>query len=146
MTAVMWGEADALCRARGARTRLPTEQEWEAAARGTDARIYPWGNSWQADHANAGGGQRVAAVGRYPTGRSPVGAEDMIGNVWEWTSTEAERHVDGRRQYVFRGGAFDTDSINATALHRPAQPEAAPERDRMTYYAKTGFRCVQSLR
>jgi iron(II)-dependent oxidoreductase len=118
VTHITYDEAEAYAKSLG--KRLPTEDEWEKAARGTDGRRYPWGNAWEPDrvtsrrsakeagfvgHLKPGercAPARVRAVGKKPAGASPYGALDMAGNAWEWV----QGHPDGRRdQRIIRGGA-----------------------------------------
>jgi len=81
---VNWFEAEAYSAWRGG--RLPTDAEWEFAARGPDSRIYPWGDEWDASRANVVDSEGTTAVGLFPGGVSWVGAHDMAGNVMEWVS------------------------------------------------------------
>ncbi len=87
-THVTWYGADAYCRAIG--RRLPSEAEWERAARGTGNTVYPWGNTWDSTRANAAkddeNPEASVAVGQYPTGASTFGVLDMAGNLAEWTN------------------------------------------------------------
>jgi formylglycine-generating enzyme required for sulfatase activity len=90
---VSWHDAVAYCRwlveCTGKPYRLPTEPEWEKAARGTDGRIYPWGDGWDSERCNTAEAQvnKITPVGAFPQGASPYGVLDMAGNVWEWTSS-----------------------------------------------------------
>jgi formylglycine-generating enzyme required for sulfatase activity len=84
---ITWSDAAAYCKAQG--RRLPTEFEWEKAARGTDGKRYPWGNQWENNKSNTyeAGLMQPAAVAQYPGDVSTYGAHDMLGNVQEWTDS-----------------------------------------------------------
>lgn len=132
---VNWFDAMAFCewaaRATGVPIRLLTEAEWEKGARGTDGRIYPWGNSWQPTYCNTSESNinDTTPVDRYSHGQSPYGACDMIGNVWEYTYTIYESYPykanDGRNNIngqvtwpVCRGGSLLSEKPQARAAVR----------------------------
>jgi len=137
-TGILWSEARRFCEARGA--RLPTEDEWEAAARGPRGLRYPWGDQWVRGRANAGGASdTLQPVGGFPLGRSFVGALDMVGNAWEWVDADSVLR-NGETRHVIKGGAFNTQPAIATADYRVTLPD-----DREQLW-NTGFRCAESVR
>ncbi len=140
VTGVLWTEADRYCQWRDPVGRLPTEEEWEAVARGPEGWRYPWGNVWAPGRANANNAtDTLAPVGAFPLGRSSSGAVDLIGNAWEWTATRTVG-TGGELRRVIKGGSFKNSPDNATAAYRVAVPE-----DRRLLWL-TGFRCVRPVR
>lgn len=126
---VTWEDAVEYCKwlstELGVEVRLPTEAEWELAARGREALKYPWGNEWDdraADCAESSG--RVRAVKSFPAGKSPFGAYDMAGNVWEWIADEARdeegrpRTQDGVTMRVIKGGSAKEKRAFVSATSR----------------------------
>ncbi len=145
---ITWFEARDFCAIRGA--RLPTEAEWEYAARGPDSLVYPWGNSFDANaavHIDNSGAQ-TADVGSKPGGASWVGALDMSGNVWQWVNTlytdypydasdgreSNENTVNGR---VLRGGSWRHNEYFLPAATRTNYDPSLTVDD-------FGFRCART--
>ncbi len=129
--------------------RLPTEVEWERAARGVTGLIYPYGNEFKKEQGNVHetGIGKTSAVGIFPDGKLPDGVLDMSGNVWEWCLSEYKKpevkpQLDARKEKlntdkarVLRGGAWGDDRVGARAVCRYYSPPG--DRDNFT-----GFRVV----
>jgi serine/threonine protein kinase len=165
---VDWNQSKTYCEWRGDGTRLPTEAEWEKAARGMDGRVYPWGSEWDINSmrrlnfsdrndpselsdivADDGYGD-TAPVGSYLDGASPYGLYDMAGNVWEWVADwysetyyqtspfENPLGPDTGQDRVLRGGSWDVSGDNIRITDREGY-------DPYDSYDHIGFRCARSL-
>jgi len=154
VTGVSWHDADEYCRWRG--KRLPSEAEWEKAARGTTGFEYPWGNEWQEGKSNSGGESNwefgVAPVGSYVEGRSPFGLYDMAGNVMEWVADwykpyPGNKYVSkdyGEKYKVVRGGGwggvghYTISHFSRSAYRFYVKPDSK--------FNDLGFRCASDIK
>jgi len=146
---VQWVAAAVHCERRGA--RLPTEAEWEYAARGPDGLVYPWGNDFVADNvvSSGSGAETARVVGSRPRGVSWVGALDLSGNVWEWVSSvhrdyphdtndgrDRDFDHDSTNDRVLRGGSWIDGESGLRAANRfPIDPYLTDNH--------VGFRCAR---
>jgi formylglycine-generating enzyme required for sulfatase activity len=129
---ITWNDANAYCKSLG--KRLPTEEEWEKAARGPNGNVFPWGNEWAEGKTNTyeSGSQKSAAVGEFDD-VSPYGARDMYGNVQEWTSSWYSSYKgnpkrdskSGKTLRVVRGLSFRYKGKLGHLWDRSAQPPSA---------------------
>ncbi|MBE7413703.1 MAG: SUMF1/EgtB/PvdO family nonheme iron enzyme [Deltaproteobacteria bacterium] len=144
---VTWNEADEFCRWKG--KRLPTEAEWEKAARGTDGRRFPWGDDFDLKKVNTLGAYNgTLPVGSLKDGASPYGAMDMAGNAQEWTADWYKPYPGndfkdkdyGERFKVVRGGGWGGMGHYSLQVYvRAAFRNAAPPQGR---FDDLGFRCA----
>lgn len=148
VTMVSWYDAGEFCKWKG--KRLPTEAEWEKAARGTDGREFPWGDEFDIKKVNTLGDYGgTTPVGKFPGGASPYGALDMAGNAQEWTADWYKQYPGnkfndedyGEKYKVVKGGSWGgTGHYTLSVYVRAPFRNIAPPRGG---YDDVGFRCVK---
>jgi formylglycine-generating enzyme required for sulfatase activity len=127
-----WLSSSSSSSSSGQTWRLPSEAEWEKAARGTQGAIFPWGDAWDASRANTDeqGSHKIVPIGRYPLGVSPYGMQEMAGNVWEWCQSleppypydagDGREDMAGLGRRVLRGGSWAEPLAGVRASFRYA--------------------------
>jgi len=150
VTGISWHEARAY--ASWAGKRLPTEEEWEKAARGVDGRKWPWGNIFERGRCNLGAG--VARPGSFPGDKSPYGAYDMAANVQEWTASafvvypgnSSENIRFDPEKMVVRGSYYGgNDFLARCSMRFCALPGTPGEKPKGQNYEYIGFRCAMDI-
>jgi formylglycine-generating enzyme required for sulfatase activity len=143
VTRVNWHEAAAYCLAQG--RRLPSEAEWEFAARGTQGRLYPWGETFNPPAVNSHEARigHPEPVGSRPLNISPHGVTDMAGNVWQWCADDYKPYPGSKPGFnipagakVIRGGSFQSDRLHVTTVTRNLELPS-------TRSSVIGFRCAK---
>lgn len=136
---------DARAYARWSNKRLPTEIEWQYATQGTDGRKYPWGNEYDSTRCNNGLG-KTTPVDMFPSGKSPFGVEDLIGNVWQLTN---DVYDNGSNYFgIVRGGSYYNPGSSVWYVKGGPQPADNPQillmvSPALDRNATVGFRCVK---